>query len=660
MSELNNNNNKNNRGGLSSGEVFVAVNLLSKIGALFVIASVIAFSAASEGYLPDGVRMALVPLVGLIMLAAGELFYRKDSRAFANALIYGGVTELFICVPIGTYGLEVFESVGALVMGFVAAAVGYLLALRYKSQGLVIVTIAGAVIPIFCLDSVKPFLWLTVYLILVDCVAAVISRKNFYTGAVFTGIAFSMFKTLIVWVFSLFSMEHLDNNTVPALFAMIFTLCCGICWSGGALLNACEVDGEMEAGDIIAFLMSQGITVFYTMLILWTSVNVRTAGTAMAVLALLYALAAVGFSLKYWTRCMAVSALLNLIFTTAVLALLMLINASNWRYIVLHIFAAAVFIASVYTKRRLFRNWGFALLTMAEMAFFWAMAEVSVRGPGSDKLLVVFINLILWFGILAVTIMKEKRGSTPIRLYTLASFINAGILFNNLIGTDLMRLVRESFGAGYERSAFSAMLCAMVWLVLGFVMGRLGYMEDWKLPCSWSLYGVGLIQLLWANSLNYFGGLTVNKAGGIAVFAAIIVNIVSVMAVLDVTLRIGEKKSGFGKAIGLVVSGYSLLTLTTLLGTNGFVKFTSCIISIIYILMSAAWIGIGFWKNNALLRRFGLALALFSSAKLFLFDFTGVDAMGRTLLFIGFGVTLLGISFGYAVAEKKLSQRNNK
>lgn len=655
---MNNNNNNNNRGGLSGGEVFVAVNILSKIGALFVVASVIAFSVASEGYLPDGVRMALVPLVGLIMLAAGELFYRKDSRVFANALIYGGVAELFICVPIGTYGLEVFEDGGTLAMAFAAAAVGFLLALRYKSQGLVIVTLLGAVLPVFCINSMKAFFVITVYLIFVDSVAAVISRRNFYTAANFAGIVLSMIKTTIVWIGSFSFMYSFEPDTAPALFAMIFVLCCGICWSCGALLNSIEFDGEFQNVDMCALLMSQGATIFFTALILSTSVTVRTAGAAMAVLALLYTLAAVCFSLKYWTRCRTVSALIDLIFVTAVPAILMLISVSSWRYITLHFFAAAVFIAGIFTKRSLFRNWGFALLAAAELTFFWVMAEFGAYGPESDKLFTVFINLILWFGILAVNVMKEKQGSTPIRLYTLAAFINAGILFSNLISTDLMRAIKNSFSANYERSAFSAMLCAMAWLVLGFVMGRLGYMEGWKKPCSWSLYGVGLICLLQANLLNYFGGLTANKAGAAAVLAAIVVNIVSVMVVLDVTLAIGEKNSGFGKAIGLVVSGYSLLTLTTLLGTNGFVRFTSCIISIIYILMAAAWILLGFWKNNALLRRFGLALALFSSAKLFLFDFTGVDAMGRTLLFIGFGLTLLGISFGYAVAEKKLSQRN--
>lgn len=80
----------------SGGEMFVGINLLSKIGVIFIIIGVIAFSAASEGFIHVGIRMTMVILLGFIMLAAGELFYRKGSVVFANALIFGGVAELFI------------------------------------------------------------------------------------------------------------------------------------------------------------------------------------------------------------------------------------------------------------------------------------------------------------------------------------------------------------------------------------------------------------------------------------------------------------------------------------------------------------------------------------------------------------------------------------
>ena len=140
--------------------------------------------------------------------------------------------------------------------------------------------------------------------------------------------------------------------------------------------------------------------------------------------------------------------------------------------------------------------------------------------------------------------------------------------------------------------------------------------------------------------------------------ATIAVNAASVLPVLDMALQIQGKAPKFAKAVGLIVSGYALMSLTTILGTNDFVTFTSFIISIIYIVAAAVWIVIGFKRLNALLRRFGLALALLSSAKLFLFDFSNINNMGRTLLFIGFGITLLCIAFGYGIAEKKLKENN--
>ena len=93
------------------------------------------------------------------------------------------------------------------------------------------------------------------------------------------------------------------------------------------------------------------------------------------------------------------------------------------------------------------------------------------------------------------------------------------------------------------------------------------------------------------------------------------------------------------------------------LGTNGWVAFTSCLIRILYILVAVFWIALGFARNKPLTRRFGLALTLLASAKLFLFDFSEINAMGRTLMFIGFGITLLAISFVYGYFEMKAKKQ---
>lgn len=635
--------------------MFVAVNLLSKIGAVFLIASVIAFSAASGGYIPDAVRMVLVVLVGVIMFAAGEIFYRKKSRVFANALIYGGIAELFIAALIGRIGIRVFDGSGALIMGVIVAIAGFLLAIRYKSQGLVIITEVGALLPVFAVTEPSEFFMMTVYLMIVNCIAAGVSRKKFYTAAMYTGIVFSWIQMIVVWIAGMLIL-HQNGGLVSAIFA----ICCGMCRSCGALLNSCEKNGETESGDICAFLLSQGASVLFSAMILGIHVNARAAGAALIALAMIYAIIAICFGLRYHPRCKAVSMLLDMAFAAAEWALFLLIDNSTVLYIVLHTTAAAMFCAGIFLKRALFRNWGFALLGIAEISFLTAMARVNFIGLTGEKLLISVINLILWFGLMVVIFKKkEKKSSAGFRGYTCAVFVNMGILLSDLISTDLMMVLVENmnFGSRYRIFAFSALLCAMVWIISGFALGRLKYMGKWSIPCSSILYGIGLICLLCGNTTLSGVEFMYNGVGGMCVFAAIIANIISVLAVLDAVIRISAAAPKFRQAAGLVVSGYALLSLTALLGINGFVNFSSCIISIIYIVMAAVWIVVGFKKRNALLRRFGLALALFSSAKLFLFDFRSVNAMGRTLLFIGFGLTLLAISFAYAAAEKHISGR---
>lgn len=662
-------NDKDKRDGLSSGEVFVAVNLLSKIGAVFVIASVIAFSAASEGHIPDVVRMILVLAVGLIMLGMGEVFRRKGTKVFANAMIYGGAAELVICAPIGRFGLGVFNDAGMLVYSVIASAVGFLLAWRYKSQGLAVVSVTAALIPTFAALASRSlpmgefeFIALPVFLVLTHFANAGISRKLRFDGAFITGIWIMAIEVAAVEIYALravrsspYKLTDMFDGTTQT-FAVIFLLCCMVCYAGGALLNAVEDDGEIRGIDNASLCMSLGVTVFFAFTLLGGSGRVM--GVVLLVIALLCSLVIAAFSLKFRLHCKTNSTLVNFVIICVEFALFSLIRAGNWEYIALHIFAAGVLIAGFFMERKLLKGWGFALLIIAELRFFIVLS-VSGLMPESYKLSADIINLILWFGIMAVLGMRKTRESNGFRAYTLAALLNAGLIFSDLISVNLMRMLKNggAFPDSAQSGAFSGLLCAAVWMAIGFAAGKLSYLETWKAPVSITHYAIGFCCLAWANLSNSLSNIKENELVGMLVFATIVVNVVSVLAVLDITLQIRERASKFSRAVGLVVSGYAMLTLTTVLGTNNVVRFTSCIISIIYLVMAAAWIIIGFWKKNALLRRFGLALALFSSAKLFLFDFRGADSFERTLLFIGFGITLLGISFGYAIAEKRFFQQ---
>lgn len=666
MNDQNNPNSPGNKPAvLSGGEKFVAINLLSKIGVVFVIASVIAFSAASEGHIPDPVRLGLIVAVGLLMLGAGELFWRKGSKVFSNAMIYGGAVELMIVAPIGKYGIKIDSDVGVMIYSTFAAALGFLLAIRYRSQILLIVMAVISVIPVFTVTAEGTALMIPVYLTLTHFAVSVIARKKRYTGAVFTGLCLAAVEAIPVWTCFLrivkamgISYEWGYRTVGGAVLTTVFVFCTQLCYSGSALLNASEEDGDINVIDGTVLCLSQGIVILVVST-LFLDLSSQVAGIILLLLTVFYAITAVAFSLNFWSGCRSVTILLNFILSSISLAIPMLIKTGNWQYIAVHVFAAVVLILGVFLERSLLKWWGISLLIVAEL-WFLAVLIQSAHEPTSYRLSAEIVNLILFFGVMAaLAIHKKTRESGGFRFYTFAALLNAGFIGSNLISVDLMEILNENrvFMQQAQGKAFSGLLCATLWLALGFAAGKFAWLKAWRAPTSMLHYGIGLCFLGWANLVNRFSINRNEELEPVIIIATVIVNVVSVLAILDITLQISEKAQKFSRAVGLVVSAYAMMSLTTILGTNDFVKFTSCIISILYLVLAAAWIIIGFWKNNALLRRFGLALALVASAKLFLFDFRGVDAFGRTILFIGFGVTLLGISFGYAVMEKRLSRR---
>lgn len=651
---------------VSKGELFVGMNLLSKIGVIFIIIGVIAFSAASEGYLPDWVRMGMVLAIGIIMVVCGEFFRRTRSVVFANALTYGGIAELFISVLIGRFGFEVWNGTVAQVIGLVAAAVGILLSLRYKSQPLLVVTQIFATLPIIAADDsfTAPAVG-AVCLMAVHAATAIIARRKDFPVPYITGICLAFIHSILVLAQFYNSRDSVEVSAdfLPeltrltdaiALLTLIFALCMAVCYAGGLLLNAAESGGTLFAWETTGICLSLGLTALFMNIVLFNVFRKTAAGIGDIVFALVLAVIAVGFALRFDKRCSVANALANIILACLALSVFMLARGV-FVYVVLHLFAVAVLTLGLFAERKLFSNWGIALLILSEIAFFQNLDK-----DGAERIAAIIVNLVLWFAVMALYIIRKKHETTFLKAYTCLAFLNAGILMCSLIMKDLFGALKEADFCLAECRLLCALICACIWLVMGFAIGKPKYLGGVGMGFSITFYAIGMGYLFFTNILNWGANFNDVKFGALFVFVTIIVNIVSVLTVLDLTLQITAKAPKFGKAVGLVVSSYALASLTSVLGMNNTVAFTSWIISIIYIVAAAVWIVIGFKKLNALLRRFGLALALLSSAKLFLFDFSGIDAMARTLLFIGFGVTLLAISFGYGIAEKKLRDNEKK
>ena len=637
--------------------MLVGLNLLSKIGVIFILIGVIAFSATSGEYLNSAVRIALVISVGVIMLVSGELFYRKKSVVFANALIYGGTAELFIAALIGKLGFQIFSAEATQLVGLAAAVIGFLLSVRYKSQALAITTTAFAVLPIFTADSPASVFIGAGCLVMINCAAAVIAHQNEYSPLNITGSCLVFIEALILLPMCIGNLK--DNTDLAVIMTIVFTFCAGFIYISGALVNAAQSGGAMSASEIAVTIFMQSFLVLFTNICFYFAFGKITALIAMIVLAVIYLLCVFGFSLKFTTKCTVSNIFINLLLATASFSILTLVeNSAN--YYAMHGFAAAVFIAGILLERKMLKVWGYALLGIAEIDFLVQLVRVNfsfiIDEESSDKIPLYAVNLILWFGIMAFLIIRKSSGSIGFKIYSCLALLNAGILGSSLLLDDLGSALRLS---GMHRGfciLVTTMLCACLWMILGIVSGKLKYLEKAAMPASLVFYAIGLLFLSFANALRFTANEKEVMLDGLLILITIIVNLISVVTVLDITLQITEKAPKFAKAVGLIVSLYGIMTLTTLLDTNHFIVFTSFIISIIYIVTAVVWIFVGFKRQNPLLRRFGLALSLLASGKLFMFDIPEANPMERTILFIGFGITLLGIAFGYGIAEKKLKK----
>lgn len=667
-------NSQNSQSGVSKGELFVGMNILSKIGVIFIIIGVIAFSATSEGYLPDWTRMGMVVAIGIIMLVGGEIFRKKGSVVFANALTFGGIIETFVCTLIGRFGFNIWGGTVAQVVGLAAAAIGIFLALRYKSQPLLIITQVCTILPIIAAEDG----WFSVVagavcLMAAHAVTAFVARKKDYQISTIFGVCLGAVHAIMVRAqfANLTGMDEILDE-IPyfgesaSVFALIFLLCVTVCYAGGVMLNAAESGGCMFTPEITSLCLSLSFMLLLMNVFLSDAADTGVVvGIADVVYAVILGVIAVCFGLRFNSRCVTVNALLNIILSALVISVPMLLNFSDVAvYIGFHVLASAVLIMGIFTDRKLFTYWGYVLICVAEIAFLIAIEEsgigmiATIEESGIGRVVAIITNIVLWFAIMALYIVRKKHETVGFHVYACAAFLNAGVLLSSLVNNDLYDAMLDADFRKAECRLLCTLICACIWLVLGFGIGKPKFLKTLGMVFSIGFYSVGMIFLFASNVLNGMANYNEVKFGALFVFITIIVNLVSVLTVLDLTIQITAKAPKFAKAIGLVVSGYALASLTAVLGMNNMVAFTSWIISIIYIVMAAVWIVIGFKKRNALLRRFGLALALLSSAKLFLFDFRGIDAMARTLLFIGFGVTLLGISFGYGIAEKKLKEQS--
>ncbi len=624
----------------SSGELFVGLNILSKIGVIFIIAGFIAFTAVACD-MPGILRAGMLFALGSVMAGAGELFYRKGSAVFARTLTLGAIVEWAIAIPVSRFSFHAINVVFAIATAVVFSTASLLLAKRYRSRALLTAALICAFIPFFAVvDSISGYFAGMAYIIAVQTAVVIMSTK--LDKAVFVPIV-GICCNIAASFASLLCSENIFYMDTPCVIAAAIYMAVSFGMYSAFSAVRCYKDGGKLGKYGVPLIVAQSAALSLSILFSLCFSERPICGIIMVSYCVLYLVATV-YLAKSPKRKTGLAVCAENLLLAALTAALFSFVIGRFAYMAYHIFAAALYIWGIWKNDRAFKIRGLITLGLSE-SYFVLVCGLNFLNP--VFLWQFTLNAILWIGIMTILAVKGNRGKWLSSL-SCFSLVKAAIWGVYLIIKFTVRNV------GFN-GLIGAALTAAVFMLTGFTAGKLKFMGKAAPISSICFYSFGLLCLFNANILN--GGINAN-ATVIAIITVIAVNIASVLSVLDMALRIKSLVPRFARAVGLVTSAFALYTITTVLDGNGWVAFASCIISVIYLAAATVWIMVGFVKNNTLLRRFGLALSLLASAKLFLFDFSGIGTSGRMLMCIGFGITLLCISFAYGYFSKKLKERS--
>lgn len=634
---------------VSKQESFIGINLLSKIGVVFIIIGVIAFSAVSEEFLSPAIRTAIIFALGVAMTILGEVFYRKSSVIFARALTLGGIGELAVSVLIGYSEYGSLNEWASLLIGVVISAAAILLSLRYKSQTIMTVTVVSGILPCFAaFHDTAPLFASLLYLIALQTAAIIICNKRQWYVAPYVlllsnlALAIGMNSRLI----------DLFDDTFAGLITTVYIVLAYLLYIASSVICSFRSDGALRHYDVLSFITANSLLALMSLIFLAIVEATNAFGFLMLFIGLAYfAVAAVAYTTFNHSK------LISLLLNTAILFVgfaIPCIFPEGLIYIVFHFYSAALLVIGLMKNTKVIKIWGIVTCSISEYIFL----NFCIFNIAEDIYILQFaVNAVLWLIIMTVQAIRKVRG-IGVNVFSIAALANTAIFGMYMILRIAFRMDDAAILNGFgEIMAFIMLFGSLVWMIIGFITGKLKFLGKAAPVTAIIFY---LISVSGLGITNLCSCISSPADNVICLVASLAVNAVSMAAALDVTLNIRALAPKFSKAVGLVVSLYAMLCVTFTLGANEIMAFTNCIISFMYLALAIVWIIVGFIRKNIILRRFGLALTLLACAKLFLLDFAGVGAVGRTLMFILFGIILLVVSFIYAIFENKLKKQDQE
>ena len=634
-------------------ERYIGLNILNTVGILLFIIG--AFTAGQLGHI------WISFLLGAGFLVVGEVLNRKRANVFSLGVTAGGVGILYASLALGHFVHGIIVMYPALLICVAITGLTFYLSTRYKAQTLLGITLVGGYLPLLSIlldDAAGGLIFgMMAYFVLFNLLALSLAFRNKWTIATFVGLSLNIIGTVLLTgqIWSVHPLSYRIIELVYIGFAMLV-------YNAIPIIGTYVTKAKFRRSDLVLI----SINTFFGSLIMFANIGSSGWYDFFGLAAAIYAAMYLGASYLISKKFEDAKGMATLFFIAGLVFACLFVPlelAMEWFTPAWVLLAAGLALYGIMGENRLFRLSGLIVGTGALMWFFmfdFAMfAMFGFRYEHAYFIVQYAAVTLASIAILAAFVLKNQLYGTFQVVYKCFVAINLWLfalymvnrLWNALLGVFPASVVSIDY--------LMVALMAVITLAFGKLLPKVPRLADTNFRTIGLIFSLlGLFAIVGLNLItNPVAGEIVAHPMGIAITATAIlvaVEAMGIIAIYDLTRRaVIEKLMGI-QYLPLIVSAYIVLVFTTTLTIDYGLTFASFWISAIYVATALLWTILGFVRRYTLLRRFGLALALFSVVKLFVFDLAILTQEFQILSYFIMGAVLVAISFVYQYFSKRL------
>ncbi|WP_290910275.1 DUF2339 domain-containing protein [Eubacterium sp.] len=649
-------------------ESFIGLNVLGKAGILLFIIGIIMLGRFAYVHMSDAFKGGLIYLLGIVLVAVGELFYKKEKTVFSTTLISGGVATLYAAAATCFFAFELYNAKVTFIICVLITAAAVILSNQVKSQVVCAFGAVGGYLPVVAIymmgfgKAAADVTFLPVssvyFCLLAIILFAMTYNKKWYV-AQFIGYGLHLIAIGGVAKCA-YSLRNLTGYGYALPLAVAFAVASFVIYlmmPGAKIVKGKPFlvkDGVLLGLNTVSGAVSVSITVHN--LISNSTKADRTVGFVFLAFTLIYAFLS-AFAVKEKREgsaaATAITSISGLAFSMFVTPFIFGVEYASVGWAAEGIIIALI---GIQKKIDVIEYAGLGCMIMSVIARIFGSSDMS-----KELAAVSFAVIVCAFWIYTVRgfVQVEQRSYKTI-IYTAVEIASA------YSSVGLVKYLYDNVMSGPSvkvNSVFTDYAVVIASLLVFSIIIRHGLLKNRTSMLVSDLVSFGVFLTTFVgmdlhNKYNeifsYFGEIVEHNAlTVINVVLLFVVNIGVILflasAVLDIINRFAAPAWLFTMAISL-----SSLMLITAMAMGQFeVKFSNVIISALYIAASCIMLFVGFKRRYTVVRSGGLVLILCAFAKLCFVDTSHLDSGWKIASYFAFGAILILISYFYQRFSKK-------